>query len=99
MGGLADSVLTIALGRWQRASSTPMSERQVQTLNHFLDHPEKTISSRSWAKQARCSKDTAIRDLHDLTEKNILHEEYPGAKRPKYSYSSPSTSSNPHNIF
>ena len=32
-----------------------------------------------------CSKDTAIRDIQDLVDKNILKEEIPGAKRPSYS--------------
>lgn len=34
---------------------------------------------------AKCSKDTAIRDLQDLVAKNILREDIPGAKRPSYS--------------
>ena len=32
-----------------------------------------------------CSKDTAIRDIQDLVDKNILIEDIPGAKRPSYS--------------
>ena len=32
-----------------------------------------------------CSKDTAIRDIQDLVDKNILKEDIPGAKRPSYS--------------
>lgn len=32
-----------------------------------------------------CSKDTAIRDIQDLVDKNILREDIPGAKRPSYS--------------
>ena len=31
-----------------------------------------------------CSKDTAIRDIQDLVDKNILKEDIPGAKRPSY---------------
>src|SRR5574344_595117 len=31
------------------------------------------------------SKDTAIRDIQDLLDKNILVEDIPGAKRPSYS--------------
>ena len=31
------------------------------------------------------SKDTAIRDIQDLVDKNILVEDIPGAKRPSYS--------------
>ena len=34
---------------------------------------------------AKCSKDTAIRDIQDLVDKNILIEDIPGAKRPSYS--------------
>lgn len=33
----------------------------------------------------KCSKDTAIRDIQDLVEKNILVIDIPGAKRPSYS--------------
>ena len=32
-----------------------------------------------------CSKDTAIRDIQDLVDKNILIEDIPGAKRSSYS--------------
>ena len=39
----------------------------------------------TWATLAKCSKDTAIRDIQDLVEKNILIEDIPGAKRPSYS--------------
>ena len=34
---------------------------------------------------AKCSKDTALRDIQDLVEKDILREDFPGAKRPSYS--------------
>ncbi len=36
----------------------------------------------AWATLAKCSKDTAIRDIQDLVDKNILREDIPGAKRP-----------------
>ena len=54
-------------------------------LNLFLDGYEAKITSKSWASLAKCSKDTAIRDIQDLVEKNILIEDIPGAKRPSYS--------------
>ena len=54
-------------------------------LNFFLDGYEAKITSKSWAALAKCSKDTAIRDLHDLVDKRILREDIPGAKRPSYS--------------
>ena len=62
-----------------------MTERQTQVLNLFLDGYEAKITSKTWATLAKCSKDTAIRDIQDLVAKNILIEDIPGAKRPSYS--------------
>ena len=70
---------------WQKASSVPMTARQMQVLNIFLDGYETKITSKSWAALAKCSKDTAIRDIQDLIGKNVLREDIPGAKRPSYS--------------
>ena len=63
----------------------PMTERQTQMLNLFLDGYEAKITPKTWATLAKCSKDTAIRDIQDLVSKNILVEDIPGAKRPSYS--------------
>ena len=70
---------------WQKASAVPMTERQTAILNLFLDGYEAKITSKSWAALGKCSKDTAIRDIQDLLNKNILREDIPGAKRPSYS--------------
>ena len=70
---------------WQKASVVPMTERQTQMINLFLDGYEAKITSKTWATLAKCSKDTAIRDIQDLVDKNILVESIPGAKRPSYS--------------
>ena len=84
----ADSIVTTTLNKsffWQKASAIPMTERQTQMLNLFLDGYEAKITSKNWATLAKCSKDTAIRDIQDLVDKNILIEDIPGAKRPTYS--------------
>lgn len=84
----AETIVTTILNKsffWQKASSVPMTERQTQMLNLFLDGYEAKITSKTWASLAKCSKDTAIRDIHDLVNKNILIEDFPGAKRPSYS--------------
>lgn len=84
----ADASITTILNKsffWQKASAVPMTERQTEVLNLFLDGYEAKITSKSWAALAKCSKDTAIRDLHDLVDKRILREDIPGAKRPSYS--------------
>ena len=84
----ADSDVSTILNKsffWQKASAVPMTERQTQVINLFLDGYEAKISSKTWAALAKCSKDTAIRDIQDLVDKNILVETVPGAKRPSYS--------------
>lgn len=84
----AETIVTTILNKsffWQKASSVPMTERQTQMLNLFLDGYEAKITSKTWATLAKCSKDTAIRDIQDLMAKNILIEDIPGAKRPSYS--------------
>ena len=84
----ADTIVSTILNKsffWQKASSVPMTERQTQMLNLFLDGYEAKITSKAWATLAKCSKDTAIRDIQDLVEKNVLIEDIPGAKRPSYS--------------
>ncbi|WP_431431305.1 Fic family protein [Bacteroides hominis] len=84
----AENIVSTILNKsffWQKTSSIPLSQRQTDILNLFLDGYEAKITSKTWATLAKCSKDTAIRDIQDLVEKDILREDIPGAKRPSYS--------------
>lgn len=84
----AENIVSTILNKsffWQKASSIPLSQRQADMLNLFLDGYEAKITSKTWASLAKCSKDTAIRDIQDLVDKEILREDIPGAKRPSYS--------------
>ena len=84
----AENIVSTILNKsffWQKASSVPLSQRQTDMLNLFLDGYEAKITSKTWASLAKCSKDTAIRDIQDLVDKDILREDIPGANRPSYS--------------
>lgn len=84
----AENIVSTILNKsffWQKVSFIPLSQRQTDILNLFLDGYEAKITSKTWATLAKCSKDTAIRDIQDLVEKDILREDIPGAKRPSYS--------------
>ena len=84
----AENIVSTILNKsffWQKASSIPLSQRQTDMLNLFLDGYEAKITSKTWASLAKCSKDTAIRDIQDLVDKEFLREDIPGAKRPSYS--------------
>jgi hypothetical protein len=60
-----DAVLTKARF-WQRWATTPLNERQVKLLNKLLDGFEGKLTSSKWAAIAKCSPDTALRDINDL---------------------------------
>ncbi len=84
----AEAIVTTVLNKsffWQKASAVPMTERQTRMLNLFLDGYEEKLTAKTWAALAKCSKDTALRDIQDLMAKNILVEDVPNAKRPSYS--------------
>jgi len=69
---------------WNRHTKTIMNERQKKMLNKILDGFEGKLSSSKWAKIAKCSKDTAIRDINDLINKNILKKEDAGGRSTNY---------------
>jgi len=71
----ADETLSSVLekaGFWRRWSGMPMNDRQIRILNRLLDGFEGKLTSSKWAAIAKCSQDTALRDITDLVERNIL---------------------------
>lgn len=68
---------------WNR-HATVINERQKKLLNKILDGFEGKLTSSKWAKIAKCSKDTAIRDINDLISKNILQKEEAGGRSTNY---------------
>jgi Fic family protein len=70
---------------WLAHSEMTFTERQMSVLNLFLDGYEAKITSKNWASLAKCSTDSANRDIQDLLAKNVLKIDLPGAKRPSYS--------------
>jgi len=67
---------------WQKASGIAVSERQRTILNIYLDGYEGKLNTKNWAELAKCSTDTALRDIQDLLAKGLLKVIDPDAKRP-----------------
>ncbi len=69
---------------WNKHSKTIINERQKKVLNKLLDDFEGKLTSMKWAKIAKCSKDSAIRDINDLISKDILQKEIAGGRSTNY---------------
>ena len=69
---------------WKKHSKTILNERQRKLINKLLDGFDGKLTSSKWAKIARCSKDTAIRDINDLINKDILQKEAAGGRSTNY---------------
>jgi Fic family protein len=65
------AVLTKA-GFWNRWAGVSMNERQIKLLNKLLDGFDGKLTSSKWAAIAKCSQDTALRDISDLLAKGVL---------------------------
>jgi Fic family protein len=69
---------------WQRWAGTSLNERQVKLLNRLLDGFEGKLTSSKWAAIAKCSSDTALRDVSDLIELGILRKAPGGGRSTAY---------------
>ena len=69
---------------WNKHSKTIINKRQKKVLNKILDEFEGKLTSSKWAKIAKCSKDTAIRDINDLINKEVLQKEIEGGRSTNY---------------
>jgi len=52
-----------------------VNERQRKVINRLLDGFEGKLSSSKYAKLAKCSNDTVLRDIEILLDRGILEQE------------------------
>ena len=72
---------------WKLHERTAFNERQRLIVNKLLDGFDGKLKSSKWAKIAKCSSDTALRDLKDLMEKGIIQQEQGGGRNTNYELS------------
>lgn len=70
---------------WERFAKEPLNERQIKVLNRLLDGFEGKLTTSKWAKLAKCSQDTAYRDILDLVERGALQKDPGGGRSTSYS--------------
>lgn len=85
--GSAQHTLDAVLAKtrfWQRWATTPMNARQVKLLNRLLDGFEGKLTSSKWAAMAKCSADTALRDINELLALGVLRKSDAGGRSTSY---------------
>ncbi|HNN45836.1 MAG TPA: Fic family protein [Azospira sp.] len=78
-----DAVLTKARF-WHCWASLPLNERQVKLLNRLLDGFDGKLTSSKWASIAKCSPDTALRDINDLLAQGVMRKTEGGGRSTGY---------------
>jgi len=69
---------------WTIHENTGLNARQRLVLNKLFDGFDGKLKSSKWAKMAKCSPDTALRDIQDLIGKGILRTEKSGGRSTNY---------------
>jgi Fic family protein len=70
---------------WEALAELSLNERQRKIMNRLWDGFEGKLTSSKWAKIAKCSQDTAYRDIIDLIDKGILSKNPDGGRNTSYS--------------
>jgi Fic family protein len=69
---------------WQRWAATPLNERQIKLINRLLDGFDGKLTSGKWATIAKCSSDSALRDISDLVARGMLVKSTNGGRSTSY---------------
>lgn len=70
---------------WDRINQEPVNERQRQILNRLINGLEGKLTTSKYAKLAKCSEDTALRDIQALIKRGILTQNEGGGRSTSYS--------------
>jgi Fic family protein len=69
---------------WEKHAESSFNIRQVLLLNKILNGFEGKLNSSKWAKIAKCSQDTALRDIQNLMDRKVLVKENSGGRSTSY---------------
>jgi len=69
---------------WQRINTKPVNERQRKVINRMLEDWKGHVNTSKYAKLAKCSTDTALRDIRELLERGILVKNEGGGRSTSY---------------
>lgn len=74
---------------WERLNTKPVNVRQRLVINRMLNGFEGYLSTSKYAKLAKCSADTALRDIRELVERGVLLKNPGGGRSTSYRLAEP----------
>ncbi len=74
---------------WQRIHPKPVNERQRLVINRLLDNFQGFLTTSKYAKLAKCSPDTALRDIRELLQRGVLVQNPSGGRSTSYRLADP----------
>jgi Fic family protein len=86
--GSSHEVLGLVLRKatfWQRHEGYAYNDRQRAIINRLFEGFEGKLTSSKWANLAKCSQDTASRDIADLIRRHVLVKDEGGGRSTSYS--------------
>jgi Fic family protein len=84
----AQSILASVLAKarfWERTRDISLNERQILILNRLFEGFEGKLTTTKYSKLAKCSQDTALRDILSLLQHGILVRNPAGGRSTSYS--------------
>jgi Fic family protein len=84
----AETILEAVLQKarfWEAHAGASLNDRQRLIVNRLLDGFVGKLTSSKYAKLAKCSQDTATRDIQDLIARGILTKDSAGGRSTSYS--------------
>jgi Fic family protein len=69
---------------WERINEATVNERQRKVINRLLNGFEGKLSTSKYAKLAKCSTDTALRDIKALADRGVLIQDEAGGRSTRY---------------
>ena len=76
---------------WEQINRQPVNERQRNVINRMLNGFEGFLTTSKYAKLAKCSPDTALRDIRELAERGILLQNPGRGRSTSYRLGTPET--------
>jgi Fic family protein len=70
---------------WERGARLDINDRQRIVLNRLLDGFIGKLTTQKWAALAKCSHDTALRDIQGLIDQGLLKKDQGGGRSTSYS--------------